>query len=50
MDSTDYIKKLKGEISDSDTYAEVTDDKTKSVQNKVKKVVDNLYKRGFDWF
>ncbi|XP_052212044.1 uncharacterized protein LOC127831095 [Dreissena polymorpha] len=46
MDSTDYIQKLKGEISDSDTYAEVTDDKTKSVQNKVKKVVDNLYKKG----
>ncbi|KAH3690080.1 hypothetical protein DPMN_193042 [Dreissena polymorpha] len=37
MDSTDYIKKLKGAISDSGTYVEVTDDKTKSVQNNVKK-------------
>ncbi|XP_052236160.1 uncharacterized protein LOC127847949 [Dreissena polymorpha] len=46
MDREDYVKKLKCEMSDSETYVAVTDDKTKIVENKVKKVADTLYKKG----
>ncbi|XP_052212148.1 uncharacterized protein LOC127831197 [Dreissena polymorpha] len=46
MDREDYVKKLKCEMSDSDTYVDVTDDKTRMVENKVKKVADTLYKKG----
>ncbi|KAH3788532.1 hypothetical protein DPMN_166677 [Dreissena polymorpha] len=46
MDREDYVKKLKCEILDSDTYVDVTDDKTRIVENKVKKVTDTLYKKG----
>ncbi|KAH3886849.1 hypothetical protein DPMN_010862 [Dreissena polymorpha] len=37
MDREDYVKKLKCEMSDSDTYVDVADDKTRIVENKVKK-------------
>ncbi|XP_052223979.1 uncharacterized protein LOC127839634 [Dreissena polymorpha] len=46
MDREDYVKKLKCEMSDSETYVAVTDDKTRIVENKVKKVADTLYKKG----
>ncbi|XP_052259629.1 uncharacterized protein LOC127863996 [Dreissena polymorpha] len=46
MDREDNVKKPKCEMSDSDTYVDVTDDRTKIVENKVKKVTDTLYKMG----
>ncbi|XP_052261675.1 uncharacterized protein LOC127865763 [Dreissena polymorpha] len=46
MDREDYVKKMKCEMSDSETYVAVTDDKTRIVENKVKKVADTLYKKG----
>ncbi|KAH3802442.1 hypothetical protein DPMN_156119 [Dreissena polymorpha] len=46
MDREDYVKKLKCKMSDSDTYVDVTDDRTRIVENKVKKVTDTLYKKG----
>ncbi|KAH3799914.1 hypothetical protein DPMN_153537 [Dreissena polymorpha] len=33
-------------MSDSDTYVEVTNDKTRIGENKVKTVADSLYKKG----
>ena len=42
----EYAQKLHGEMSDSATYEEVPGDRTRTVQNKVKKVVDTLYKKG----
>ncbi|KAH3817650.1 hypothetical protein DPMN_119205 [Dreissena polymorpha] len=46
MDRESCVTKLKCEMSDSETYVAVTDDKTRIVQNKVKKVADTLYKKG----
>jgi len=46
MDRDEYVRKLQCEMSDSATYEEVPGDRTKTVQNKVKKVVDTLYKKG----
>ncbi|XP_052262490.1 uncharacterized protein LOC127866129 [Dreissena polymorpha] len=46
MDREDYVKKMKCEMPDSETYVAVTDDKTRIVENKVKKVADTLYKKG----
>ncbi|KAH3722078.1 hypothetical protein DPMN_065029 [Dreissena polymorpha] len=34
MDREDYVKKLKCEMSDSKTYVEVTDDKTRIVKKQ----------------
>ncbi|XP_052218012.1 uncharacterized protein LOC127835615 [Dreissena polymorpha] len=46
MDREDYVKKLKCEMSDSETYVAVTDDITRILKYKVKKVADTLYKKG----
>ena len=46
MDRDEYVRKLQSEMSDSATYEEVPGDRTRTVQNKVKKVVDTLYKKG----
>ena len=46
MDRDEYVRKLQGEMSDSATYEEVPGDRTRTVQNKMKKVVDTLYKKG----
>jgi len=46
MDRDEYVQKLQGEMSDSAIYEEVPGDRTRTVQNRMKKVVDTLYKKG----
>ena len=40
MNTEDYTNKLEKEMKDNGTYAEVTEDKTKKIENKVKKLVN----------
>jgi len=46
MDRDEYVQELQGEMSDCATYEAVPGDRTRTVQNKVKNVVDTLYKKG----
>ena len=44
MNTEDYTNKLEKEMKDNGTYAEVTEDKTKKIENKVKKLVKQIHK------
>ncbi|KAL5005885.1 hypothetical protein ScPMuIL_017043, partial [Solemya velum] len=41
-----YANKLQTEIADKDTYEKVNGDRTRVVENKVKKISDAIYKKG----
>ena len=44
MNMEDYTNKLEEEMKDNGTYAGVTEDKTKKIENKFKKLVKQIHK------
>ena len=46
MNVEDYVKKIEKEMNDSNTYTEVTEDKTKQIENRVQKLVQTMHKNG----
>jgi polyhydroxyalkanoate synthesis regulator phasin len=46
MDTEDHRSKLQAEMTDNATYMEVNEDRTKTIENKVKKMADDMRKKG----
>ena len=47
MNANEYVEKVKEDLNNNDTYKLVSKDMTQTVDNKVKKLVKDLHKKGF---
>lgn len=46
MDTNQYVDQLENEMINSASYDQVKVDKSKQITNKIKKLINNMYKRG----